>query len=111
MDRAEIVEALTAVGESLERRGLRGEMYLVGGAAIALAYDSRRATRDIDAVFEPKAAIYEAAAEVAERSGLPPGWLNDLSRASSQETIQRPRRSSRSQASGVWLPPLGCSLR
>jgi Nucleotidyltransferase of unknown function (DUF6036) len=77
MDRGEIVAALTALGAELDRQGLRGEMYVVGGAAIALAYDARRSTRDIDAVFEPKAAIYEAAAEVSQRLGLPPGWLND----------------------------------
>ncbi|MBA2504740.1 MAG: hypothetical protein H0V29_02210 [Thermoleophilaceae bacterium] len=77
MDRAEIVAALTALGESLERRGVTGEMYVVGGAAIALAYDARRSTRDIDAVFEPKAVVYEAAVEIAERLSLPPGWLND----------------------------------
>lgn len=28
-------------------------MYVVGGAAMALAYASRRSTRDVDAVFEP----------------------------------------------------------
>lgn len=52
-------------------------MYLVGDAAIALAYDARRSTRDIDAIFEPKMAIYQAAAEVAPRLGLPVSWLND----------------------------------
>lgn len=52
-------------------------MYVVGGAAVTLAYDTRRSTRDIDAVFEPKAPVYQAAAEVAEQLGLPPGWLND----------------------------------
>ncbi|MGI8945179.1 MAG: DUF6036 family nucleotidyltransferase [Thermoleophilaceae bacterium] len=77
MDREEIIDALTALGEQLDRRDLRGEMYVVGGAAIALAYDERRSTRDIDAVFEPKAAIYEAAAAVASQRDLPPGWLND----------------------------------
>ena len=77
MDRSEITAALTALGEVLDSRGVQGEMYVVGGAAIALAYDSRRSTRDIDGVFEPKAAIYRAAAEVSERLGLPPGWLND----------------------------------
>jgi len=77
MDRDEIVAALTALAAELERRGTSGDMYVVGGAAIALAYDERRATRDIDAVFEPKSAVYEAASAVAEERGLPAGWLND----------------------------------
>jgi len=75
--RDEIVEALTAVGAVLHRRGLNGELYIVGGAAIALALDARRSTRDVDAVFEPKSEIYEAAADVADALSLPPGWLND----------------------------------
>ena len=77
MDRYEILEALTAVGRVLHSRGIAGELYVVGGAAIALALDARRSTRDVDAVFEPKQAIYEAAAQVAGDLGLPPGWLND----------------------------------
>ena len=77
MDRAEIIAALTALAAELQQRGISAEMYVVGGAAIALAFDERRSTRDIDAVFEPKAAVYEAAAVVGEQRGLPAGWLND----------------------------------
>ncbi len=77
MTREEIVKALTGVGRVLDRQGLTGELYLVGGAAIALAYDARRSTRDVDAVFEPKIAVYEAAHEIAREQHLPPGWLND----------------------------------
>lgn len=77
MERDEIVAALTALGRRLAAREVTGEMYLVGGAAIALAYAPRRTTRDIDAIFEPKATIYEAAQEVREELGLPVGWLND----------------------------------
>ena len=77
MDRGEIVDALTALAAELEYRGVSAEMYVVGGAAIALAFDERRATRDIDAVFEPKDVVYEAAAAVAEQLDLPAGWLND----------------------------------
>lgn len=77
MTRDEITAALTAVGQLLHARGITGELYMVGGAAIALALDGRRSTRDVDAVFEPKQAIYEAAAQVAADLDLPPGWLND----------------------------------
>jgi len=77
MDRDQILEALISLAKRLHEREIQGEMYLVGGAAIALAYDARRATRDIDAVFEPKLAIYEVAAEMADELGLPVGWLND----------------------------------
>src|SRR4029077_5848962 len=49
----------------------------VGGAAIALAFDERRTTRDVDAIFEPKRAIYDAAAVIARDRGVPEGWLND----------------------------------
>lgn len=77
MDRAEIIAALTDLAGELQRRGATAEMYIVGGAAIALAFDERRATRDIDAVFEPKTVVYEAAAAVAAERDLPAGWLND----------------------------------
>ncbi len=77
MDRAQIVTALSAVGADLCERGLVADLYVVGGAAIALAYDERRATRDIDAVFAPKNEVYAAARRVGEDLGLPDGWLND----------------------------------
>lgn len=77
MDRAEIVERLTGLGRRLHARGVTGEMYVVGGAAIALAFDERRTTRDIVAVFEPKAIIYAQADAMAEEQGLEHGWLND----------------------------------
>jgi len=77
MRREEIVAALTALGARLSERGIEGEIYMVGGAAIAIAFDARRATRDVDAVFEPKQDIYAAADDVGAELGLPPGWLND----------------------------------
>lgn len=61
MDRSEIVTALEALGARLAGEGIEGELYVVGGAAIAIAFDARRATRDVDAVFEPKQEIYAAA--------------------------------------------------
>ena len=77
MDREAILAALRALAAELEHRAVSAEMYVVGGAAIALAYDERRSTRDVDAVFEPKRVVYEAAATVAAARGLDEGWLND----------------------------------
>lgn len=78
---ARIVEALESLGEELAARGVRGQIFIVGGAAMALAYSTRRVTKDIDAVFEPKSAIYDAAAKVADDLKLPEGWLNDAAKA------------------------------
>jgi hypothetical protein len=75
--KARILEALQALGKELGREGVRAQIFIVGGAAMALAYSTRRVTRDIDAVFEPKQTVYAAAAKVAEDLGLPDDWLND----------------------------------
>ncbi|HEY7932285.1 MAG TPA: DUF6036 family nucleotidyltransferase [Solirubrobacteraceae bacterium] len=75
-----IIAALQALGDELTSQSVRGQIFIVGGAAMALAYSTRRVTRDIDAVFEPKQAIYDAAAKVADEHGLPDDWLNDAAK-------------------------------
>jgi hypothetical protein len=79
--RAKIVEALQKLGDELVNRDVHGQIFIVGGAAIALAYATRRVTKDVDAVFEPKAVIYEVATKVADELGLPADWLNDAAKA------------------------------
>jgi hypothetical protein len=80
LSRTRIVEALQALGDELSRRDVRGQVFIVGGAAMALAYSTRRVTVDVDAVFEPKTVIYEAASKVAEDLELPADWLNDAAK-------------------------------
>lgn len=75
--RPKIIAALQALGDELTRRGVHGQVFIVGGAAMALAYSSRRVTKDINAVFEPKSIVYQAAAKVADELDLPEDWLND----------------------------------
>lgn len=61
----------------MSQRGLVADVYVIGGAALAMAYDARRVTRDIDALFQPHGAVLEEAWKVAEELGLPRWWLND----------------------------------
>ncbi len=86
-----ILEALQALSDELTRRGVRGQIFIVGGAAMALAYSTRRVTKDIDAVFEPKSAIYAAAATVADELGLPEDWLNDAAKGYMPGPDEHPR--------------------
>lgn len=81
LDRATITEALRRLGERLAYRGLTADLYVFGGAAMALAYDLRRATRDIDALFHPHGAVVDEARSVALELGLPRWWLNDQASA------------------------------
>ena len=77
LGRKEIRALLDDLSGELAARGARAELFLVGGAALAVAYDATRATRDLDAVFMPTEVVRQAAAAVAEREGLAEDWLND----------------------------------
>lgn len=77
LDAKRVRELLTELGARLVAEGVEARLFLVGGAAMALAFSQRRVTRDLDAVFEPKREIYDEAALMAREHGLPDGWLND----------------------------------
>lgn len=77
MEKKEIDFYLEKLSETLDMRGIKGEIVLYGGAAMVLALKARPSTKDVDAVFIPKKMIYQAAKEVEERYGAPESWLND----------------------------------
>jgi hypothetical protein len=68
LGRAELEQAFTALGERLVRRGVVADVFIVGGAAMALAYDAARVTRDVDAMFKPHGIVHEEAMRVADAS-------------------------------------------
>lgn len=61
----------------LGERGATGELYLVGGAVMCLAFGAREATRDVDGAFRPTEVVRLAAEAVAAREGVAKDWLND----------------------------------
>ena len=81
LGRQELLEALAELDKELKFLNVRGEVFIVGGAAMAIAYDTRRTTADVDAVFVPSSEVRTAASRVAERLNLEPDWLNDGAKA------------------------------
>jgi hypothetical protein len=70
---AEIKRYLSELNEELHSMDVKGEICLYGGAVMALVYDARPDTKDVDAIFRPTAQIREAAARVAKANNLRPG--------------------------------------
>ena len=80
LTRDEIVTALRRLGTLAKAGGAKIEITLFGGALMALRYDARESTRDVDVVIKapPDAAwVRSLAAQVAEEFGWPKDWLND----------------------------------
>lgn len=73
----DIERLLKFLNEELRSASVNGEVYLVGGAVMCLAFGARESTRDVDGVFEPTKKIREAAARVAVKAGVDEHWLND----------------------------------
>jgi len=88
---AEVMRALLAeLDERLRARNVKASIYVVGGAAMSLAYGRDSVTLDIDAIASHRA-VGEEAQAIAKLHGLPEHWLNS--------------------ASEGWVPPRPSSAR
>jgi len=87
LDARTLPQALRALGELLDSRGLRFEVVAIGGSALVLLGLIDRATRDLDALALVEAdrlvptrelppALAESVADVGRFLGLDEKWLN-----------------------------------
>jgi hypothetical protein len=78
LSRARILELFAELDEELSTIGTRGDVFIVGGAAMAVAYDARPSTQDVDGIWHPSKEVRDAARRVAARhDDVDDDWLND----------------------------------
>ena len=104
LDAAKLQALFEELSARLEVRGQRAQMFVVGGAAMALEYDGGRVTRDVDAIFEPAAEFRIIAAEVGELHGFEPDWINDAAKGFMPGPDESPRIVFESDALLVRVP-------
>ncbi|MFB9785246.1 hypothetical protein [Rhodococcus baikonurensis] len=81
------IELLTELGAELASRGVRGAFFGDDGAVLSVAFNTRRLTTDVTAVFEPTNVISETARVVSRRRGrLSDAWVNDVVKGLFPET-------------------------
>jgi hypothetical protein len=78
---AELIRMLfRALNSELAKKGVIGEIGICGGAVMCLVFQTRKATKDVDAIFEPAREIRAAAKAVSGVHHVPEDWLNDAAK-------------------------------
>lgn len=80
LDGERVLALFQELSDRLAASGAHAQLFVVGGAAMALAYDQGRLTRDVDALFLPAPEVRQAAEAIAAEHGLEPDWLNDAAK-------------------------------
>jgi len=74
----DILRGLRKIDEKARIAGMLIDLAIYGGAAMAIVFDARQATRDVDAVVRGSPDFLRgAAAEIAAEENWPADWLND----------------------------------
>ncbi|MDR2113240.1 MAG: nucleotidyltransferase [Candidatus Accumulibacter sp.] len=78
LQKADILRGLEQLDRKAKEAGVVVDISVYGGAALILAFDLERATRDVDVVVKDNLPLVrELIAEIAEENDWPESWLND----------------------------------
>jgi hypothetical protein len=80
LTQADLRRLFELLNQELGRTETQGELFIVGGAVMCLAYASRPSTQDVDAVFRPPTQVRQAAERVATQARVKADWLNDAAK-------------------------------
>jgi hypothetical protein len=82
LNKAEVIAALTRVGEIALEGHQSVELLLLGGTLMVLVFEARESTRDVDVVvLHPETSkVREISNAVAQERDLPADWLNDAAK-------------------------------
>lgn len=80
LDAKQVKVLFRELSDRLAETGVHAQLFVVGGAAMALAYDTARVTRDVDALFVPAPEVRRIAEGMSGPHGLEPDWLNDAAK-------------------------------
>ncbi|HLD75045.1 MAG TPA: DUF6036 family nucleotidyltransferase [Bdellovibrionota bacterium] len=98
-----IKQLFEELNEKLKTRGEIGEVGIIGGAVMCLVYQSRNATRDVDAIFKPADLIRKLSAEIGETHQLDANWLNDAAKGYLRDAFRKEDIMNLSNLR-VWAP-------
>jgi hypothetical protein len=78
LSKTRMLDLFEQLNDELAKKKVKGEVFIVGGAAMALAYNSRPSTQDVDGIWEPSTVVRDAAKRVATNNDdVDADWLND----------------------------------
>lgn len=75
-----IRELFDLLNTRLGKEDVIGELYVVGGAVMTLAFAARLSTNDVAALFVPKEIVRRLARQVAIDVGVDENWLSDAAK-------------------------------
>lgn len=104
LDADRLRELFQELSDRLAERGQQAQLFVVGGAAMALEYDGGRVTRDVDAVFAPGPEVRQLAEELSAAHGLEPDWINDAVKGFMPGQDDSPRTVFESESLLVQVP-------